>query len=178
MPGTQEPVYAADLGEDIERLPVIRNPLLCLLPQKPGVLHGYWALPDASLLAAQTARLRLATYSGERLTILGEHSLPSRRGHWYFQVEDNIELDTVYLQLGRYQPDGEFVCVLQRGITALPRQYASVQTDRHWWVSDVQFRDMYRRAGGMEHGRQLGWAGSAGSPGGASTWPGNSSGPA
>jgi len=46
-PGTnvQEPTYAADLGEDIERLPEIRESVLCLLPQKPGVLHGYWVLP-------------------------------------------------------------------------------------------------------------------------------------
>ena len=173
LPGTPEPVYAADLGEDIDRLPVMREPLLCLLPQKPGVLHGYWILPAASLDARQSARLRLATYNGDRLTILEEHPVPTERGHWYFHVEEGIELGAVYLQLGRYRPDGEFVSILQRGVARIPSLYASTRTDRRWWVSDAQFRDMYRRAGGLERGRQLGWAGSASSPGGALAWPGN-----
>lgn len=173
LPGAQEPTYAADLGEDIDRLPVIREPLLCLLPQKPGVLHGYWVLPPASLDAEQSVRLRLATYAGDRLAILGEHPVPSARGHWYFHIEEGVELGAVYLQLGRYRPDGEFVSVIQRGIARIPSLYASTQTDRRWWVSDAQFRDMYRRAGGLERGRQLGWAGSASSPGGPLAWPGS-----
>ena len=173
LPGAQEPTYAADLGEDIDRLPVMREPLLCLLPQKPGVLHGYWVLPAASLDAERSARLRLATYAGDRLTILGEHPVPTERGYWYFHVEEGIELGAIYLQLGRYRPDGEFVSILQRGVARIPSLYASTQTDRRWWVSDAQFRDMYRRTGGIERGTQLGWAGSASSPGGQLRWPGN-----
>lgn len=173
LPGTREPAYTADLGEDIECLPAIREPLLCLLPQKPGVLHGYWVLPATPLDKEQSVRLRLATYAGDRLAILGEHPLPAERGHWYFHVEDSVELGTVYLQLGRYQPDGEFISVLEHGVVHLPSLYASTHTDRRWWVNDAQFRDMYRRAGGLERGRQLGWAGSASSPGGALAWPGN-----
>jgi hypothetical protein len=174
-PGTdvREPAYAVDLGEDIERLPEIRESLLCLLPQKPGVLHGYWVLPPAMLAAQQSIRLRLARYAGDRLAILGEHPVPGERGHWYFQVGEDVELNAVYLQLGRYQPDGEFISIIQRGIARIPSLYASTQTDRRWWVSDAQFRDMYRRTGGIERGAQLGWAGSASSPGGQLRWPGN-----
>jgi hypothetical protein len=173
--GVPEPVYAADLGEDIERLPEIRESLLCLLPQKPGVLHGYWVLPPAMLATQQSIRLRLARYAGDRLAILGEHPIPTERGHWYFQVAENIELSAVYLQLGRYQPNGEFVSIIQRGIARIPSLYASTKTDRRWWVDDQQFRAMYRRTGGVERGTQLGWAGSASSPGGQLLWPGNSS---
>jgi len=173
LPGAPEPTYAADLGEDIDRLPVLREPRLCLLPQKPGVLHGYWALPPASLSSGQSARLRLAAHDGDRLTILGEHPVPAERGHWYFHIGEDVELSAVYLQLGRYQPDGEFVSIIQRGIARIPSLYASTQTDRRWWVSDAQFRAMYRRAGGVEHGAQLGWGGSASSPGGPLRWPGN-----
>ncbi len=174
LPGTREPVYAADLGEDIDRLPAIREPLLCLLPQKPGVLHGYWALPPASL-AGQSIRLRLATYVGDRLTILGEHPVPAERGQWYFHVEQNVELNAVYLQLGRYQPGGEFVSILQRSIARIPSLYASTLTDRRWWLSDAEFRAMYRRAGGMERDRRLGWGGSTSSPGGPLRFSDNSS---
>jgi len=175
LPGAQEPVYAADLGEDIDRLPEIRQPLLCLLPQKPGILHGYWALPVALLEAEPSARLRLTTYAGDNLTILGEHPVLTERGHWYFNVEEGIELGAVYLQLGRYRPDGGFVSIVQRSIARLPNQYASMHTDRRWWVSDAQFRDMYRRAGGLERGQRLGWAGSTSSPGGSIAWPGHTS---
>lgn len=177
-PGTDvhEPTYAADLGEDIDRLPEIRESLLCLLPQKPGVLHGYWVLAPASLAAQQAIRLRLARYAGDRLDILGEHPIPAGRGHWYFHVGEDIELNAVYLQLGRYQPDGQFVSIIQRSIARIPSLYASTQTDRRWWVSDAQFRDMYRRAGGIERGVQLGWVGSASSPGGQLRWPGSISG--
>ena len=173
--GVREPVYAADLGEDIERLPEIRESLLCLLPQKPGVLHGYWVLPPAMLATQQSIRLRLARYAGDRLAILGEHPIPTERGHWYFQVAEDVELSAVYLQLGRYQPDGEFVSIIQRGIARIPSLYASTKTDRRWWVDDKQFRAMYRRTGGVERGTQLGWAGSASSPSGKLLWPGNSS---
>jgi len=173
--GVREPVYAADLGENIERLPEIRESLLCLLPQKPGVLHGYWVLPPAMLATQQSIRLRLARYAGDRLAILGEHPIPTERGHWYFQVAEDVELSAVYLQLGRYQPDGEFVSIIQRGIARIPSLYASTKTDRRWWVDDKQFRAMYRRTGGVERGTQLGWAGSASSPSGKLLWPGNSS---
>jgi hypothetical protein len=174
-PGTdmRVPAYAADLDEDINRLPEILDSLLCLLPQKPGVLHGYWALSPTSFATAPSARLRLARDAGDHLVILGEHPVPSVRGHWYFHVEDGVELGTVYLQLGYYQHDGEFVSLIQRGIARIPSLYASAQTDRRWWVSDAQFRAMYRRAGGLERGVQLGWAGSASSPGGQLRWPGN-----
>ncbi|MDO8706722.1 MAG: hypothetical protein Q7J84_17470, partial [Sulfuricaulis sp.] len=42
LPGSATPsIVAIDLGEDIDNMPPVSEPMLCLLPQKPGVLHGY-----------------------------------------------------------------------------------------------------------------------------------------
>ncbi len=165
--GAQEPLYASGLAEDIERMPEIRESELCLLPQKPGMLHGYWVLPPPLLGALQSIRLRLAHYAGNRLTLLEEHTVSAGHGHWYFHVDEEMESGTIYLQLGRYRPDGEFVSILERGIARIPSLYPSSLTDRRWWLSDSEFRAMYRRAGGAEYGARLGWAGSTGSPSGS-----------
>jgi hypothetical protein len=173
-PGTnvQEPAYAGYLDEDIDRLPMIHEPLLCLLPQKPGVMHGYWLLPPTTFAAAHSIRLRLSHHAGNLPTILEEQLVRSERGHWYFHVGEGIEPGAIYLQLGHYQPDGAFVSIIQRSIARIPSLYASTHTDRSWWVSDAEFRAMYRRAGGIQRDRNLGWAGSTSSPGGAPVLPG------
>jgi hypothetical protein len=167
-----EPAYGADLGEHIDTLPTVREPLLCLLPQKPGVLHAYWVLPPGTP-SAHALRLRLAQVAGNGLTILEEHALPSERGHWYFHIEEDANRGAVYLQLGSYLPDGQFVSAFQRGMARIPNLYASAQTDRQWWVNDAQFRAMYRRAGGFVRLSQLGWtAASPSSPAEQLAWEG------
>lgn len=167
-PGTAVPhAEAADLNEDIDNLPPVAEPTLCLLPQKPGVLHGYWVLPPGSAPRAPSFRLRLGRIARDVFEIIDEIALPRERGHWYFHVNESADTGEVYLQLGYYEPDGRFVTATRRGIARIPSLYASSRTDRLWWVSEEQFRAMYRRAGGYVRGPRLGWAASIGSPGGA-----------
>lgn len=158
---------AADLGEDIDRLPAMMEPMLCLLPVKPGVLHGYWRIPPDTVLQLPALKLRLGCFVGDTFTIIEEISPPQDRGHWYFHLDESEDFGDVYLQLGRYEPDGRFVTVTRRGIARIPSLYASEHIDRLWWVSEERFRAIYQRAGGFVRGARLGWAASISSPGGA-----------
>jgi hypothetical protein len=178
-PGSAAPrVEAMDLNEDIDNLPPVTEPTLCLLPQKPGVLHGYWVLPPDSAARGRSFKLRLGRIARDVFEIIDEIALPSNRGQWYFHVNESTDTGEVYLQLGHYEPDGRFVIATRRGIARIPSLYASSRTDRLWWVSEEQFRAMYRRAGGHVRGPRLSWAASISSPGGAPSsdrlaWPGN-----
>lgn len=182
MPGTAiPPAVAADLDEDIEQLPPVTEPMLCLLPQKPGVLHGYWLVPPDAVPDLKAIKLRLGRIAGDTYEIIQEIPLPHERGHWYFHLDESADVGAVYLQLGYYEPGGRFVTATRRGVARIPSLYASERTDRLWWVSEEQFRAMYRRAGGFVRGQRLGWAASISSPGGAPrapsserlVWPGN-----
>ncbi len=173
-----EPAFGSDLGEDIDRLPALSEPMLCLLPQKPGILHGYWWLPPGMFHVPAPHMLRLGRLVGETLEIVQEHPLPQAHGHWYFRLDAAADGGALYLQLGYYQADGSFVSAIRRGIARIPSLYASERTDRRWWVSDARFRAMYLRAGGFPRGARLGWTASIGSPGaqavspGRPAWPG------
>lgn len=182
MPGGAiPPAVAADLGEDIDNLPPVTEPTLCLLPQKPGVVHGYWLVPPGSVPNLKSLKLRLGRIAGETYHILDEFPLPRERGCWYFHLDESADVGEVYLQLGYYEPGGRFVTATRRGIARIPSLYASEHTDRLWWVSEEQFRAMYLRAGGFARGPHLGWTASTGSPGGAArapsserlVWPGS-----
>ena len=183
--GVAPPAVAADLGEDIDNLPPVTEATLCLLPQKPGVLHGYWVVPPNTLPNSQSLKLRLGRIVRDAFEIIEEISLPHERGHWYFHLDESADAGAIYLQLGYYEPDGSFVTAPRRGIARIPSLHASERTDRLWWVSEKQFRAMYRRAGGFVRAGRLGWAASIGSPGGAVpapsserlAWPGNVSSP-
>ncbi len=167
LPGTVVPRKdTADLNEDIENLPPVSEPTLCLLPQKPGVLHGYWIVPPNTIPHPESLKLRLGRIARDAFEIIDEIALPDARGRWYFHVDGSAEIGEVYLQLGYYEPGGRFVTATRRGIARIPSLYASDRTDRLWWVSEEQFRAMYRRAGGYVRGPRLGWAASIGSPGG------------
>src|SRR3989344_5166435 len=137
-----------DLGEDIDRLPVLREPALCLLPQKPGVLHAYWVLDPGATARQPGMKLRLCRIADDTLHVMQEITLPSERGHWYFHIDDQSEPGGFYAHLGYYRDTGEFVTAILRGIARIPSLYASGRTDRQWWVSDRKFREMYLRAGG------------------------------
>lgn len=168
LPGTSVPRdESADLNEDIDNLPPVSEPTLCLLPQKPGVLHGYWIMPPNSIPNPQSLKLRLGRISRDAFEIIDEIALPDIRGRWYFHLDKSADIGAVYLQLGYYEPDGHFVTATRRGIARLPSLYASDRTDRLWWVSEERFHAMYRRAGGYVRGPQLGWTASISSPGGA-----------
>ena len=169
--GVAPPAVAADLGEDIDYLPPVTEPMLCLLPQKPGVLHGYWVIPPNTVPYPQSLKLRLGRIVRDAFEIIEEISLPHERGHWYFHLDESADAGAIYLQLGYYEPDGRFVTATRRGIARIPSLHASERTDRLWWVSEEQFRTMYRRAGGYLHGGRLGWFASISSPGGAARAP-------
>ena len=181
LPGSATPsIVTIDLGEDIDNMPPVSEPMLCLLPQKPGVLHGYWIVPSNSVPDLSALKLRLGRIVGDTQEIIQEFALSHERGHWYFHLDESENIGAVYLQLGYYQPDGRFVTACRRGIARIPSLYSSQRTDRLWWVSDEQFRAMYLRAGGFVRGPRLGWAASVGSPGGVRgvsserlAWPGN-----
>ncbi|MCR4345641.1 MAG: hypothetical protein NUV55_00315 [Sulfuricaulis sp.] len=167
-PGVTAPrVEMADLNENIDDLPPVNEPMLCLLPQKPGVLHGYWIMPPGAMPNPQALKLRLGRIARETFEVIDEITLPHERGHWYFHVDEAADMGAVFLLLGYYEPGGRFVSVNRRGIARIPNLYASDRTDRLWWVSEEQFRTMYRRAGGYVRGPHLGWAASISSPGGA-----------
>ena len=166
LPGDVAPTAAGtDLGEDIDHLPPAAEPMLCLLPQKPGVLHGYWVIPPDMSPPLRSLKLRLGRIAGDRFEVIEEVALPRESGHWYFHLDESADMDAVYLQLGYYEPGGNFVSAIRRGIARIPGLYASGQTDRQWWVSEEQFRAMYLRTGGFTHDARLGWAGSFSSPG-------------
>ena len=183
--GGVSPAYTfSDLGEDIDNLPPVSEPMLCLLPQKPGVLHGYWVLPPNSTANLSLLKLRLGRVAGDTLEIIQEFALSHARGRRYFHLDEAENVGAVYLQLGYYQADGQFVTAIRRGIARIPSLYSSQITDRLWWVNDEQFRAMYLRAGGFLRGPRLGWSASISSPGGARSvssdrlaWPGNISSP-
>ena len=167
-PGVAAPrAETADLNEDIDKLPPVNEPMLCLLPQKPGVLHGYWIMPPGTMPNSPALKLRLGRIARDTFEIIDEITLPHERGRWYFHTDETADLGAVFLLLGYYETDGRFVSVNRRGIARIPNLYASDHTDRLWWVSEEQFRAMYRRAGGYVRGPRLGWAASISSPGGA-----------
>lgn len=181
-PGATAPCSEmADLNEDIEHLPPVNEPMLCLLPQKPGVMHGYWVMPSGLMPHSQTLKLRLGRIARDTFEIIDEITLPHESGRWYFHVDEAADMGAVFLLLGYYEADGRFVSVNRRGIARIPSLYASDRTDRLWWVSEEQFRAMYRRAGGYVRGPRLGWAASISSPGGVPgpsssdhlAWPGS-----
>jgi hypothetical protein len=182
LPGSvAQPAVAADLGEDIDNLPPVTEATLCLLPQKPGVLHGYWVIPPNTPLNTRSLKLRLGRIVRDAFVIVDEISLPHERGHWYFHLDESADIGEIYLQLGYYEADGSFVTATRRGIARIPSLHPSERTDRLWWVSEKQFRAMYQRAGGIVRAGRLGWAASISSPGGAApapsserlAWPGN-----
>jgi hypothetical protein len=167
-PGIPEFVHRepADLGEDIDALPPIPEPLLCLLPQKPGVLHAYWVVDPPMLERKEGLRLRLTRLgeSGQGVELLQEFEVNAASGHWYLHLPETEDPGDVFLQLGHYTSAGEFVSPLHRGTVRVPSLRAAAgKVDARWWFSDEQFREMYLRAGGYLRGTRLGWAGPAAS---------------
>ena len=151
------PRVASSLPENIESLPAPSEPLLCLLPQKPGVVHAYWVLqPGAEI---KPLRLRLCRIGRDAIELLEETEIPGERGHWYFHVPQSDEAGNFFAQLGYYDAAGIFVSAIRRGIAHIPSLYASERTDRRWWVSDEEFRAMYLRAGGAMRDARLLWPG-------------------
>jgi hypothetical protein len=155
--------FARDLDEDIESLPPLPGPSLTLLPQKPGVIYAYWELEPAQRLKQPGLRFRLCHIGTEGATVLEELAVAADSGRWYFHIDPALRTDELYLQLGYYSTDRQFVTATSRGIVRVPRLHPSARTDRDWWVSEEDFRRMYLRAGGRAQGKRLSWPGSASS---------------
>lgn len=164
-PGLESPraESAADLGEDIDRLPEIDEPVVRLLAQQPGVLHGYWVLPPGAVARQADLKLRLSVVAGDALALLEEFDVTQDRGNWYFHVDQTLSGAEVYLQLGHYDANRQFVSTIRRGTARIPNLYAANDIDRQWWVSEERFRTMYLRSGGFARGEKLGWPGSSSS---------------
>lgn len=167
-PGVQTPAAVRNgaLVEDIDPLPAIRASSVCLLPQKPGVLHGYWSIPHYTRWPNPALRLRLARLRGEGFEVLEEFPLSADSGRWYFHLHPDTREDSLYLQLGFYRPDGEFITAMHRGLARLPSLYAAERADRRWWIDERRFRELYQRSGGFALAGRLGWNASQSSPGG------------
>ncbi len=157
------PFVAADLGEDIESLPPLPDALLGLLPQKPGILHGYWALEPGTLRRRPDLRIRLCRIRDRILDVLDEIPLPSDSGRWYFHVGDLAAETQLYAQLGYYGEGKAFITAIDRGIARLPSSHASAHTDADWWISEEEFGRMYVRTGGRLDGHRLVWSASVSS---------------
>lgn len=156
-----------DLGEDVDRLPALTETMVCVLPQKPGVLHAYWVLAPDEYSRHGDFRLRLCRAASAALEVHAEVRLPTERGAWYFHVPEDLANQEVLLQLGYYH-QGEFVNATGRSIARIPSLYASRRTDRWWWISEEDFRRMYLRAGGyVTPARRYGWVASISSAGAA-----------
>lgn len=161
-----------DLVEDIDRLPELSEPVVCLLPQKPGILYAYWRTPHDESVPNNDYKLRLARSAAH--TVEGYEEVPARaaRGNWYFHLDENFGGGEMVLQLGYYR-DGRFVTAQGQSVARLPSLYASARTDHRWWVSEQEFAAMYARAGGVvAPGRRYQWFASSGSPVGARSAPG------
>ena len=158
-PGTalHQPAFTLPGEEDIDSLPPLDVPLLALLPQKPGVLHAYWVLPPA--LWQPGLRVRLVHPNTEHLEILHEFALPASRGHWYLHVSESWGFDDVYLELGHYDHQGQFVARGPRSRARLPSLYAAGERAEQ----ERRFREMYLRAGGVERDGRLLWPGAVSS---------------
>lgn len=160
------PVRNGALAEDIDQLPAIRTSSVCLLPQKPGVLHGYWSISRYTRWPNPALRLRLASLRGEGFEVLEEFPLTADSGRWYFHLSPDIREDSLYLQLGFYRPDGEFVTAMHRGLARLPRLTAADPADRRWWMDERRLRELYQRSAGTEQAGRRAWTTAASSPGG------------
>lgn len=163
-PGAAYPTVApavSALHENIDQLPLLGEPTLCLLPQKPGVVHAYWTLPSGAV--PKSLRLRLCRAIDDAIEMVKEIDVSAEHGHWYFQIPASMEPGSFFVQLGSYDGTGNFVTAIRRGVARIPSLYASTATDRRWWISDTEFRTLYTRTGGLVSGARLFWPGSSSS---------------
>lgn len=147
------------LTEDIDRLPQARELQLELLPQRPGVVQAYWVLPLDATRSLPPLRLRLLRADTDRDPLIAELPVAAGSGHHYFHLDDDIDPGALYLQLGYYDSSRQFVNAIGRSLARVPSLYAARRDPRATSLSEAQFRALYLRSGGAEHGGRLGWRG-------------------
>lgn len=158
------PQPSATLNEDIERLPQSGEPQLGLLPQRPGVVQAYWVLPLEVTRTLPPLHLRLLRADTDHEALIGELPVATGSGHHYFRLADDIDPGVVYLQLGYYDSSRRFVNAIGERLVRVPSLHPARRDPRAGSQSEAQFRALYLRAGGTEHGHRLGWNASISSP--------------
>jgi hypothetical protein len=151
-------------SEDPDRLSEPREPQLGLLPQRPGVVQAYWVLPLELTRTLPPLHLRVLRADTDRDPLIAELPVAAGRGHHYFQFAENIDPGAVYLQLGYYDSNRQFVNAIGRSLAHVPSLYAARHDPGSAQLSEAQFRALYLRAGGSERGGRLGWSASISSP--------------
>ena len=155
---------AAPLTEDIDRLPQSREPQLGLLPQRPGVVQAYWVLPLELTRTLPPLHLRLMRADTDRDPLIAELPVAAGRGQHYFQFAENVDPGAVYLQLGYYDSNRQFVNAIGRALAHVPSLYAARHDPNATPQNEAQFRALYLRTGGSERDGRLGWSASTSSP--------------
>lgn len=155
---------AAPIREDIDHLSEPRDPQLGLLPQRPGVVQAYWVLPLELTRTLPPLHLRLLRADTDGDPVIAELPVAAGRGHHYFQFADDIDPGAVYLQLGYYDSNRQFVNAIGRSLARVPSLYAARHDPGSAQLSEAQFRALYLHAGGSERGGQLSWGASTSSP--------------
>jgi len=148
---TQQTQYPPDLGEDIDNLPVLSEPRLTLLMQKPGVLLASWFLSPGQSARQPDLRLRLGVLDDKRFNISQEVEVKQDRGHYYFHVDPSWPPYEIYLQLGYYEPGGRFAIAIHRGIVRLPRLLAMTALGVNWGLDEAEFEQVVTRSGPLGH---------------------------
>lgn len=151
-------------SEDPDRLPEPREPQLGLLPQRPGVVQAYWVLPLELTRTLPPLHLRVLRADTDRDPLIAELPVAAGRGHHYFQFAEDIDPGAVYLQLGYYDSNRQFVNAIGHRLARVPSLYAARHDPGSAQLSEAQFRALYLRAGGSERGGRLGWSASTSSP--------------
>lgn len=138
--------YPPDLGEDIENLPVLKEPRLTFLSQKPGVLLARWQL-DHGHSQSGALLLRLGVLADKQFHIKQEVPVTSDAGSHYFHVDPTWPPHAIYLQLGSYNASGEFRIALRRGIVRLPRLFAASSLNVNWALTADEFEYVVKQSG-------------------------------
>jgi len=139
--------YPPDLGEDIDNLPVLSEPRLTLLMQKPGVLLASWHLSTGHGARQPGLRLRLGVLADKRFNVSQEVDVTQDRGHYYFHVDPSWPPYEIYLQLGYYEAGGRFAIAIHRGIVRLPRLLAMSALGVNWSLDEAEFEQVVTRSG-------------------------------
>lgn len=164
MPPTQVPKPAGAIREDIEQLPPPpADAVLCVLPQKPGVIYVYWILGGNLTTRPPNAMLRLVSEHDGSIQVLAQIPLPAIAGDHYFHTDIRQEPGDVHAEIGSYAADGTFHASLRRNVAGIPSVKTLSTESVPRTAVDQRFRELYQHAGAPVTESALGWDGSVSS---------------
>jgi len=152
-PGARRPVHRADNSDPITSRPALHAPRLVALPQKPGILHVYWRLPEDPVAEL---RLRIVRIDRGGDGIVSEIIPMTAEGNAYIQVPETADMVEYRAELGRNCGEGNFDLVVPSVVTRTPRNEPSIDGDTRWWISGEEFRSRFARA---DHAGSSSWTG-------------------